>query len=220
YAPNAFAEAALDMTALLGGFDPCLSVGFKTIMVKTKSSQSSTASISDFINPIQYSLQIGPSADAGGNQARCNEGDSTAFVLQGKASAGMAVIASTTWSVVNGSATIDSPSSLVTTAHVSSASATLRLIVAQVNGCNETNDAVLTVVNPPTSSIAGSATLCPNSTNVFQGPAGMDGYAWSISGNGAILGASNAATVTVVAGAQCGATFTLNLAVTKGICSA
>jgi hypothetical protein len=220
YAPNAFAEAAVDMTALLGGFDPCLSVGFKTIMVKTKSSQSSTASISDFINPIQYSLQIGPSADAGGNQARCSEGASTDFILQGKASAGMAAIASTTWSVVNGLAIIDSPASLVTTVHVSSASATLRLIVAQANGCTETNDAVLTVVNPPTSSITGSATLCPNSTNVFQGPAGMDGYSWSISGNGAILGATNGATVKVVAGAQCGGTFTLNLAVTKGICSA
>ena len=219
YVPNAFAEAALDMTALLGGFDPCLSVGFKTIMVKTKSSQSSTASISDFINPIQYSLRIGPSAEAGGNQARCNEGTSTAFVLQGKASAGMAAIASTTWSVVNGSAIIDAPNSLVTTVHVSSASATLRLSVAQANGCTETNDAVLTVVNPPASTIAGSSTTCPNSTNVFQGPAGMDDYAWSISGNGTISGVSNAATVKVIAGGGCGATFTLSLAVTKGICS-
>jgi hypothetical protein len=219
YAPNAFAEAALDMTALLGGFDPCLSVGFKTIMVKTKSSQSSTASISDFINPIQYSLRIGPSADAGGNQARCSEGDSTAFVLQGKASAGMAAIASTTWSVVNGSAIIDTPASLTTTAHVSSATATLRLTVTQANGCAETNDAVLTIVNPPTCSITGLATLCPNSTNVFQGPAGMDGYSWSISGNGTISGANNGTSVKVVAGAACGANFTLNLAATKGICS-
>jgi hypothetical protein len=219
YAPNAFAEAAIDMTALLGGFDPCLSVGFKTIMVKTKSSPSSTATIGDFINPIQYSLRIGPSADAGGNQAQCSQGDSTVFVLQGKASPGLAPISSTTWSVVNGSAIIDAPSSLVTTAYVSSATATLRLTVTQTNGCAETNDAVLTVVNPPTNAITGSATLCPNSTNVFQGPAGMDGYSWSISGNGTISGPSNTATVKVVAGSACGATFTLNLAVTKGICS-
>ena len=219
YAPNAFAEAAIDMTALLSGFDPCLSVGFKTIMVKTKSSPSSTATISDFINPIQYSLRIGPSADAGGNQARCSEGSSTAFVLQGKASAGLAAISSTVWSVVNGSAIIDAPASLVTTAYVSSATATLRLTVTQTNGCAETNDAVLTVVNPPTNAIAGLSTMCPNSTNVFQGPAGMDGYSWSISGNGIISGSSNAATVKVIAGSACGATFTLNLVVTKGICS-
>lgn len=219
YAANAFAEAALDMTALIAGVDPCLSLGFKTIMVKTKSSPSSTATIGDFIDPIQYSLRIGPSAEAGGNQARCNEGASTAFVLQGKASAGMAAITSTSWSVVNGSATIDAPASLVTTVHVSSATATLRLAVAQANGCTETNDAVLTVVNPPTCTITGLATLCPNSTNVFQGPAGMDSYSWSISGNGTIAGANNAATVKVIAGGGCGATFTLNLAVTKGICS-
>src|SRR5207237_742430 len=41
YSANAFAEAALDMTALVGNFDPCASYGFKTIMVKTKASQSS-----------------------------------------------------------------------------------------------------------------------------------------------------------------------------------
>ena len=60
YAANAFAEAAVDLTALLGNFDPCLSIGIKTIMVKTKSSQSSTATIGDFINPIQYTLRVGP----------------------------------------------------------------------------------------------------------------------------------------------------------------
>ena len=68
YAPNAFAEAALDLTALLGNFDPCLSLGVKTLMVKTKSSQSSSASISDLIDPIQLNLRFGPSADAGPDQ--------------------------------------------------------------------------------------------------------------------------------------------------------
>src|SRR6185369_3032368 len=127
YAANAFAEAALDLTSLLGGFNPCLSVGFKTIMVKTKSSASSTASISDFIDPIQFSLHIGPSADAGPDQVRCTEGDSTAFPLQGQASQGLVPILSTTWSVIDGLATIDSPETLTATAHVSSATATLRL---------------------------------------------------------------------------------------------
>src|SRR5262249_28292831 len=56
YSANQFAEAAVDLTALLGNFDPCLSIGVATIMVKTKTSQSSSASIVDFINPIQYTL--------------------------------------------------------------------------------------------------------------------------------------------------------------------
>src|SRR5207248_10770242 len=53
YAPNAFAEAALDLRALVGNFDPCLSLGVKTLMVKTKASQSSSASIEDLMDPIQ-----------------------------------------------------------------------------------------------------------------------------------------------------------------------
>jgi hypothetical protein len=219
YAPNAFADAALDLTALFGGFDPCLSVGFKTIMVKTKSSPSSTATISDFIDPIQYSLRIGPSANAGADQVRCTQGDSTDFPLQGQASAGMQPIASTTWSVISGTATIDSPASLQTTAHVSSVAATLRLTVLESNGCVETDDVVLTVANLPGCSITGANLMCPNSTNVFQAPASMTGYSWSISGNGSISGATNAQTVKVVGGNACGVTFTLSLTTTSGICS-
>src|SRR5206468_2872151 len=102
YAPNAFAEAAVDMVALLGNFDQCLSVGFKTIMIKTKASASDTATIEDFIDPIQYSLKIGPSADAGPDQTRCYEGDSTVFPLHGVATAGLRAIASTGWSGLSG----------------------------------------------------------------------------------------------------------------------
>ena len=56
------------------------------------------------------------SANAGPDQARCTQGDSTDFPLQGVATAGMQPIASTTWSVIAGLATIDFPSSLQTTA--------------------------------------------------------------------------------------------------------
>ena len=46
----------------------------------------------------------------------------------------------------------------------------------------------------------------------------MGAYSWSISGNGAISGATNAQTVTVVAGTTCGASFTLSLNVTSNSC--
>ena len=162
YAANAFAEAAVDLTALLGNFDTCLSIGVKTIMIKTKSSASSTASISDFVDPIQYSLKLGPSADAGPDQARCIEGDSTAFPLPGKATAGLYPLVSTNWSVVSGDVTIDNPSALVTTAHLSSGTATLRLTVVQANGCTETDDVVLTVKPLPTASITGPTWFARN----------------------------------------------------------
>ena len=219
YSANAFAEAALDLTAMLGGFDPCLSMGFKTIMVKTKSSPSSTATIGDFIDPIQYSLQIGPAANAGADQARCTEGDSTAFPLNGRASAGLQPVVSTTWSVVAGSVTIDDVTSLVTTAHVASGTATLRLTAVQANGCTESDDIVLSVASIPACSISGASQLCPLSTNLFQAPAGMSGYGWSITGNGSISGATNSQTVKVISGGACGAPFTLNLRATSGICS-
>src|SRR5262249_6903776 len=217
---NQFAEAAVDLTALLGNFDPCLSIGVATIMVKTKTSQSDSATIVDFINPIQYTLRIGPSAYAGPNQTNCTHGASTSFSLQGQATPGMQPIASTTWSVVpgSGSATIDSPGSLNTTAHVTTSSATLRLTVIQSNGCTETSDVLLTVAPIPTCSISGASTMCPSSSSRFSAATGLASYGWSISGNGSIVGATNAQTVTVKAGANCGASFTLSLNVANSTC--
>jgi hypothetical protein len=218
YGAMAFAEAAVDLTALLGNFDPCVSLGFKTIMVKTKTSTSSTATITDFINPVQYTLNIGPSANAGPNQTKCTEGEVTAFALNGSATPGLSPIESTTWSVLNGSAIIDAPNSLVTTAYVSSASATLRLSAVQTNGCTETSDIVLGVSPLPTCSISGVSQVCPKSSTQFSGPLGMNAYSWSISGNGVISGATNARTITVVAGNACGENFSLLLNVISNNC--
>ena len=219
YAANAFVEGALDLTALLGGFDPCLSVGFKTIMIKTKSSASSSASIEDFVDPIQYTLTIGPSANAGADQTRCSEGDSTAFPLIGVATPGFYPIASKSWSVVSGDVSIDDTNSLVTTARVVSGSAVLRLTAVQSNGCVETDDIVLTVQLPPVCSIAGVTNTCPRSTNTFSAPAGMNSYSWSVTGNGAIAGPANQPTVKVVAGSACGTSYSLSLATTTNVCT-
>src|SRR5262249_16653088 len=97
------------------------------------------------------------------------------------------------------------------TAHVSSSSATLRLTVVQSDGCTETSDVVLTVAQLPTSSISGPSSVCPLSSSQFLAPAGLAKYSWTINGNGSISGPTNAQTVTVTAGATCGAIFTLGL---------
>jgi hypothetical protein len=173
YAPMTFVEAAIDMTALMGNFDPCLSIGVKTIMVKTKSSASSSSPISDFINPIQYSVRLGPGSYAGPNQAQCAQGGSTSFALQGQATPGVFPVVSTTWSVVSGTASVDSPNSLNTTARVSSSSATLRLTVLQANGCSETSDVVLTLAPSPSCAIAGPDSALPFGSSQFSAPAGM-----------------------------------------------
>src|SRR5262249_52140109 len=119
YTPNAFVEAAIDLTALMQDFDPCLTIGIKTIMIKTKSSPSDSASTTDFIDPIQFALRLGPDVSAGPNQTQCSQGNTTDFSLQGKVTPGDLPISSTTWSVLSGTATIDDPAALNTTAHVS-----------------------------------------------------------------------------------------------------
>src|SRR5262249_3718151 len=139
------------------------------------------------------------------------------FSLQGQATQGLQPIASTTWSLVSGTATIDSTNSLNTTAHASSSSATFRLTVVQSNSCNETSDVLLTVAPIPTCSISGSSLICPNSTAQFSAPTGLAGYGWSISGNGSISGSTNAQMVTVKAGGACGTPFSLTLNVVGAI---
>jgi hypothetical protein len=219
YAPNAFAEAAIDLTALLGNFDQCESFGFKTIMIKTKASASSSASIEDFIDPIHYNLNIGPAANAGADQVRCREAGETLFPLSGTASSGVLPVASVTWSVVSGTATIDAPGSLTTTARVTSDSATLRLTAFQANGCIKSDDIVLTTQQSPALEIVGSTEICPRSTNTFSATAGMTGYAWTIFGNGVISGPTNQATVKVVAGQICGQGYTLAVTASSGVCT-
>ena len=211
YAPNAFAEAAIDLTTLLGNFDPCMSIGIKTIMVKTKASQSGSASIEDFADPIQHSLRIGPAAVAGADQSRCLEGPITTFPLQGTASPGIYPISSTLWSVVAGEATIDDPAALTTAAHVSSSSATLRLTAVEANGCAVSSDSVLTVRPATVCEITGPSVACPRSTTVFLGPTPRDSYAWSVTGDATISGPADRQSVTIVAGTTCGGTFTVSL---------
>ena len=219
YLPNAFAEAAIDLTALLGNFNACESFGFKTIMIKTKASASSSASIEDFIDPIQYNLNIGPGANAGADQVRCSEGSATTFALTGSGASGVQPVASTTWSVVSGSAVIGSPGSLATTASVSSASATLRLTVVLVNGCTKSDDVVLNVQQPQACSITGALSICPRTTNTYAAPSGMNEYLWIVSGNGSISGPANLATVKIVAGSVCDQGYTVTLTTRSNVCS-
>ena len=219
YQPMSFVEAAVDMTALMGDFDPCLSIGVETILVKTKTSTSSSASISDFVTPIQYTVLLGPGAFAGLNQTECSQGSSTAFALQGQASRGLFPLSSYYWSVVSGTATIDATNSLSTTAHVSSSSATLRLTAVQANGCTDSSDVVLTVNPMPSATVSGPSWAYPQATSQFTAPAGMNSYAWSVSGDGAISGAANGQNVSVLAGSTCGSTYTLSLTVTANGCT-
>src|SRR5258706_2963806 len=151
YDQNAFAEAAIDLTALIGNFSPCVELGIKSLFIKTKESQAPTATIVDFISPsLPVSVTIGV-ADAGKDQSKCSEGIETIFDLSGTATpAPNDAIVSTIWTFADGTGTIDNDNTLTPTVHVTSASATLRLTVITANAtCNPAvHDDVVLTVNP------------------------------------------------------------------------
>ncbi len=178
YSSNLFVEAAIDLTALLGAINPCTSLGVKTLFIKTKTSQSPTATIVDFISAKQVSLQIGV-ANAGQDQLQCGSG----FSVTGAAtpSPGDAV-SSTTWSVVSGSASIASPSALTSGVTVTGSPATLRFTVTTTFGCTVSDDLILSVKPGP---LAPSATPTQPTCTVATGSitiTGVSGETYSFDG--------------------------------------
>ena len=91
--------------------------------------------------------------------------------------------------------------------------------VSDAHSCthSQSGTATVTVYSPPTCFIIGSNQVCPlSSGNVYTAAAGMSTYAWTISGNGAIVGPSNGSAVTITAGPNCNNTFILSVTITDG----
>jgi hypothetical protein len=92
-----------------------------------------------------------------------------------------------------------------------------RLVATGCNGCSsDTAECTLTVNAAPTCSIDGAISVCPSATTTYTAPADMGTYAWSVTGNGSIPGASNGRTVDVLAGSACSQAYTVSLQVTSG----
>jgi autotransporter-associated beta strand protein len=88
-------------------------------------------------------------------------------------------------------------------------------VTATVSGCTSSAGTTGVTVNAlPSCSITGVDSVLPSTTgHSYSAPAGMTTYAWSITGNGTINGASDAQTVSVDAGAV--GSFDLHLAITN-----
>src|SRR5205814_2658559 len=204
YQTNAFAEAAVDLTALLGSFDPCLKVSIVTIFVKTKESQSPSANIVDFIVPqtLNPPLVIGPDVDAGPDQTKCEDPSlTTSFNVTGTDQPGTYPITSTTWSCVGSctGVTISSPSTLSTGVTVSGGprTVTMRLTVTDSGTCANhiRSDDVILNVNQLAASSSASAILCHggNSTVTVSATGGATPY----SGTGTFTRSAGTYTYTV-----------------------
>lgn len=91
-------------------------------------------------------------------------------------------------------------------------------------GCTRAiNTSTTVVVTPlPISAISGNNPVCSGSTgNIFTGNSDMDTYAWTIAGDGSIVGSNSNMSVDITAGIICGNYFTLTLVVNNSIgCSA
>ncbi|PKP19907.1 MAG: hypothetical protein CVU05_10225, partial [Bacteroidetes bacterium HGW-Bacteroidetes-21] len=59
YSPYQFVEAAVNITALFGYVEPCLGLSVNTVIIKTKASDSETAALGDFVEPIPVKFDFG-----------------------------------------------------------------------------------------------------------------------------------------------------------------
>ncbi|MCX2738927.1 T9SS type A sorting domain-containing protein [Pontibacter anaerobius] len=123
--------------------------GTYTVVVTNQQGCEATADVEVTIAPL-------PTANAGADQSLCSQGASTSFSVTGTPSAG----AAGTWSVISGTATIVSPTSLTTQVNVSSANATLRFTAETPAGCQASDDVVLTVDPLPTVTLAPLSAIC------------------------------------------------------------
>ena len=121
---------------------------------------------------------------------------------------------------ISGSGTIVGSASGQTVSVTAGASGSYILTLTTTKStCSQTCSQTISV--GLTTAITGTTTTCFNTMGLtFSGTAGMNSYAWTITGNGTISGVANAQNVTVNAGAA--GSFTLNLTVTGngGACTA
>jgi HYR domain/Secretion system C-terminal sorting domain len=75
---------------------------------------------------------------------------------------------------------------------------TYTLSIVNLNGCTESGSLTIVSSAIPTCSITGSTSTCPSANETYTGPAGMAGYAWSITGPGSIPGSAIGSSVGIV----------------------
>ncbi|MBD2723091.1 T9SS type A sorting domain-containing protein [Hymenobacter armeniacus] len=160
YEANLFAEVSVDISAVYRGVQTTCVGKISTLWVVTKSSQSSSANMTDFVEPIPLDLNINVVADAGADKAMC---------AGGSAKIGATAVAgySYAWSIGNASP-------FATTAEVTvspAATTTYKLTVTKIGStCSSPPDEVTVTVNGNPTAQAGTAPAaqCAAASNTFS----------------------------------------------------
>jgi hypothetical protein len=178
YDSLAYIEAALDFSAIVGQLEPC--AAFNKILPVTKESQSPSATIVDFLTPVDVPL-TGPAVGATGGTLTCT---TTSVNLSASTAA---VGAGFTWSgpgIVSGGSTATPTVSATGTYSVS--------VVDPTSGCTGTASALVDAnVTPPGASATGGALTCTTTSASLSG-ATTSGTDFSWSGPGIVSGGSTA----------------------------
>ena len=111
YAENSFIEGAVNLTKLIqtSSNNPCSGANFKTLFIKTKSTDAINGNMDDFLDPVQINLSIGStSISYNNNNPVCNNVVNSLAVTFGT----NPVTTTGTFSAINGGAGYDNPSGL------------------------------------------------------------------------------------------------------------
>ena len=205
YPVSAFTEVACNLNDLIPGSNSCL--GIKTVIVKTKASQSINAALKDFTNPVQVNINSSPEISV--NSPTICFGDTatlTATILSGTGPF------TYLWN------TGDTTQSIIVSPDTTTQ---YTVVVTGANGCPSSPAiSTVTVIPLPVCFISGLDTICPLGIEQYYGPDSLNSYAWTITGGAIIAGDTSAQMVEVLGDGICDTTFTLTLAVTgEGGCS-
>uniref|UniRef100_UPI00197F32D9 hypothetical protein n=1 Tax=Maribellus sediminis TaxID=2696285 RepID=UPI00197F32D9 len=227
---NQFIEAAANISGFLDVLaNPCEGkLAISNILIKTKTSPSSSANLVDLISPIQVKLTFGQAEISYNTEDNfydtaifcANDGEPKAINFKSEGLIDDSPAREFTLIDPFGAETIlGSNDTIIPSSLIEFGTYTVRMAY-YADGCPDTVSTQFILNEAPNISISGiSGSVCPNSELTFEAPSGMDSILWHISGNGTISGDSTGTSVSVTSGNDCGTPFTLSLKVWDNGCS-
>lgn len=232
YTANQFVEGAVNLTAIISSISPCLGLSVKTIMVKTKASSAASATLKDFIEPAQVSLNFGFTVTASASPTSLDLAVSNTSQLNATGAPSPNSLYSFSWvqdPASGGSLNFTNIANPIFTA-TEAGTYTFTVTATQINSpfCTAVTDVTVTVISSSAPcGVSGLSPICPGSTNEYFYDPNEDGVrdslpanytsSWSLidNTNGAQIDWAATTRVSVTAGATCNSTFRVQLTLTS-----